>query len=145
MGAIHLVRTYLMTNFSTFLPLSAPLHILDDPLHSPSCVCTQWMAYFSTKKTNNYIRVSHSLKYKHSKKNKFFKSYTRPRIFHLISVTLSHINGIIIEHFKSHLSECFWVSQLQKYDGNIVVKYVFSKSVEKIFQNLRVRLKFSIR
>ena len=101
--------------------------------------------FLNQKKTNNYIRISYSLKYKHLKKNKFFKSHTRPRIFRLISVTLSHINGIIIVHFKSHLSECFWVSQLQKYDGNIVVKYVFSKSVEKIFQNLRVRLKFSIR
>ena len=37
-GAIHLVRTYLMTDFPTSLPLYAPAHILDDPLHSPSCV-----------------------------------------------------------------------------------------------------------
>ena len=53
-----------------------------------------------------------------------------------MSDTLSHINGIIVVHFKSYLSQ---VSQLLKYD-------VFFQShvVEKIFQNLRVRLKFSI-
>ena len=28
------------------LPLYAPVHILDDPIHSPSYVHTQWMAYF---------------------------------------------------------------------------------------------------
>ena len=39
-GAIPLVRTYLMTNFSTSLPLYAPLHILDNPLCSPSCLRT---------------------------------------------------------------------------------------------------------
>ena len=38
LGAVHLVRTYLMTDFSTPLPRHAPVHILDDPLHSPSCV-----------------------------------------------------------------------------------------------------------
>ena len=39
-GAIHLVRTYLMTNFSIPLPQYVPAHILGDPLHSPSCVRT---------------------------------------------------------------------------------------------------------
>ena len=42
-----------------------------------------------------------------------------------MSDTLSHINGIIVVHFKSYLSQ---VSQLLKYDGNILVKCVFSKS-----------------
>ena len=57
-----------------------------------------------------------------------------------IALDLSHviqINGIVIVHFKSYLNQCFYVSQLLKYDGNIVVKYVF--------QNFLVRLKFSIR
>ena len=31
-GAIHLVRTYLMTNFSTPLSLHGPVHIWDDPV-----------------------------------------------------------------------------------------------------------------
>ena len=40
-GVIYLICTYLMTNFSTPLPLYAPVHILDDhPLHSSSCVRT---------------------------------------------------------------------------------------------------------
>ena len=30
-----------------------------------------------------------------------------PNILHLVSVTLSHINGIIIVHFKSYLNQCF--------------------------------------
>ena len=33
----------------------------------------------------------------------------------------SHINGIIIVPFKSYLNQCFQVSQLLKYDGNVVV------------------------
>ena len=39
----------------------------------------------------------------------------------LDSVTLSHINDIIIVPFKSYLNQCFQVSQLLKYDGNIVI------------------------
>ena len=57
-----------------------------------------------------------------------------------IALDLSHviqINGIAIVHFKSYLNQYFYVSQLLKYDGNIVVKYVF--------QNFLVRFKFSIR
>ena len=61
---------------------------------------------FLNQKTNNNTGISYSLKHKHSKK-KFFKSHTCPKILHLISVTLSHINGIIIVHFKSYLNQCF--------------------------------------
>ena len=39
-GVIHLIRTYLMIDFAIPFPLYAPVHILDDPLHSPSCVRT---------------------------------------------------------------------------------------------------------
>ena len=62
---------------------------------------------FLNQKTNNNIPISYSLKYKHLKKNKFFKSHTRPKIFHLISVTLFHINGTFIVHFKFYLSQWF--------------------------------------
>ena len=61
---------------------------------------------FLNQKTNNNIRISYSLKYKHLKK-KFFKSHTRPKILHLISDTLSHINGIVLVHLKSYLTQCF--------------------------------------
>ena len=61
---------------------------------------------FLNQKTNNNTGISYSLKHKHSKK-KFFKSHTCPKILHLISVTLSHINSIIIVNFKSYLSQCF--------------------------------------
>ena len=43
-----------------------------------------------------------------------------------IALDLSHIIQIIIVHFKSYLNQCFQISKLLKYDGNIVVKYVFS-------------------
>ena len=48
-----------------------------------------------------------------------------------IALDLSHviqINGIIIVHFKFYLNQCSQISQLLKYDGNILVKYVFSMS-----------------
>ena len=44
---------------------------------------------FLNQKTNNNIRITYSLKYKPSKKNKLFKRHTRPKILHLTSVTLS--------------------------------------------------------
>ena len=47
------------------------------------------------QKINNNIRISYLLKNKHSKNNKFSKSYTPPRTLHLISVTLSHINRML--------------------------------------------------
>ena len=40
---------------------------------------------FLNQKTNNNIQISYSLKYKHSKKKKFFKSHTRHLICHVIS------------------------------------------------------------
>ena len=52
--------------------------------------------------------------------------HTLSKILRLVSVRLSRITSIIIVHFKSYLNQCFQVSQLLKYDGNIVVKYVFS-------------------
>ena len=105
-GAIHFGRTYLMTNFSTPLLLYAPVHILDDPPPFPQLRVYLMDGVFLNQKTNKNIRISYSLKYKHSKK-KLFKNHTHPMILHLISVTLSHINGIIIVHFKSYLSQCF--------------------------------------
>ena len=76
------------------------------PFHSISTYLMDGL--FLNQKTNYNIRILYSLKYKHSKKKKFFlKSHTRPKIFHLISVTLSHINGIIIVPFKSYLSQCW--------------------------------------
>ena len=64
-GAIHLVRTYLMTNFSTPLLLYAPVHILDDPFSIPpvAYVLNGWPFFY--EKTNKNIRISYSLKYKH--------------------------------------------------------------------------------
>ena len=35
-GVIYLVRTYLMTDFSSTFPLYAPVHVLDDPPSIPS-------------------------------------------------------------------------------------------------------------
>ena len=52
----------------TPLPLYAPVHILDDPLPFLQ-LCTYLMDdLFLNQKTNNNIRISYSLKYKHLKK-----------------------------------------------------------------------------
>ena len=47
--AIYLVRMYLMTDFSTPSPCTHLYKFWVTPLHFQSCVCTSWMAYFSTK------------------------------------------------------------------------------------------------
>ena len=48
------VSAYVHMRRDTPLPLYAPVRILDypppPPLHSPSCVHTLWMTYFSTKR-----------------------------------------------------------------------------------------------
>ena len=96
-----------MTNFSTPLPLYAPVNILDDPSPFPQLRTYLIDGLFFNQKTNNNIRMSYSLIHKHSKKNKFLKSHTRPKILHLISVTISHINFITIVHFQSYLNQFF--------------------------------------
>ena len=93
---------------------------------------------FLNQKINSNIRISYSLKYKHLKKSKFFNSHTRSKILHLILVTLSLI--ALQYTLNIFLSQCF---------GNIWWEYsgqMFFQShvVDKIFQNLRVRLKFII-
>ena len=77
-----------MTNFSTPLPLYPPVHILDDSPPFSQLLTYLMDGLFLNQKTNNNIQISYLLKYKHSKENKFFKSHTCPKIFHLISVTL---------------------------------------------------------
>ena len=42
-----------------------------------------------------------------------------PKILHLISVSLSHINNVIIVP-SNYVNQCFQVSQLLKYDGNVI-------------------------
>ena len=44
------VSAYEYMKHDILLPLCASVNILDDPLHSPSCVHNSWMAYFSTKR-----------------------------------------------------------------------------------------------
>ena len=41
----------------------------------------------------------------------------------------SHINGIIIARFNSRLNQCFKLSLLLKYGGNIVVTQRFFKAM----------------
>ena len=47
-------------------PLYTPVQILDDP--PPFLQLRTYNGLFLNEKTNNYIRISYSLKYKHSKK-----------------------------------------------------------------------------
>ena len=73
----HPFNTYVSYDrFFNPLTLYAPVHILDDPPpSSPPFLqfCTYLMdGLFLNQKTNNNIRISYSLKYKHSKKKFFF-------------------------------------------------------------------------
>ena len=52
----------------TPLPLYAPVHILDDPPPFLQLRTYLMDGLFLNQKTNNNIRISYSLKYKHSKK-----------------------------------------------------------------------------
>ena len=60
-----------------------------------------------------------------------YLSHARPKILSLTPATLSHINDVIIEPsiIKSYLNQCFQVSQLLKYDGNIVSHREFQSHV----------------
>ena len=65
---------------------------------------------FLNQKTNHNIRIPYSNDKNiniQKKKKKFLKSHTRPKILHLTSFTISHINGIIIVHLKSYWIQCF--------------------------------------
>ena len=86
---IHLVRKYLVTDFSTPQYLYAPVQLRTYLMNG----------LFLNQKTNNNVRISFPLKYKHSKKNKFIESHPRPKILHLISVMISHIKGYL--HYKT--------------------------------------------
>ena len=52
----------------TPLPLHAPVNLLDDPPPFPQFRTYLMDGLFLNEKTNNNIRISYSLKYKHSKK-----------------------------------------------------------------------------
>ena len=67
-----------------------------------------------------------------------FQNHTYPKILNLISVTLSYINDISIVPptpepppalTKSYCNQYFQVSQLLKYNGNIVIAYKFFKAM----------------
>ena len=72
-GAIHLVRTYLMIDFLTPLSQYTPVHIFHDPPPFLQLRTYLMDGLFLNQKTNKKIRISYSLKYKHSKKNFFTK------------------------------------------------------------------------
>ena len=52
----------------TPLPLYAPVHVLDDSLPSLQLRTYLMDSLFLNQKANNNIRISYSMKYKHSKK-----------------------------------------------------------------------------
>ena len=66
---------YLMTSFLTILLLWAPVHILDEPPLFPQLQTDLMDGLFLNQKTNKNIniRMSYSMKYKHSKKKFFSK------------------------------------------------------------------------
>ena len=64
------------------------------------------------------------------------RSVSGDNFLHLVSVTLSHINGITIVHFKSVK---IWLQ------FSCPICFFQCHVVEKVFQNLRMRLKLRIR
>ena len=72
-GAIHLARTYLMTDFSTPLLLYVPVHIFGDPPPFPQLGTYLMHGLFLSQKANENIRISYSLKYKQSRKKILYK------------------------------------------------------------------------
>ena len=94
---IHLVRTYVTTDFSTPLSMYAAASILDVPPPFPKLRAYLIDGLFLKRKISNNIRISCSVKKKFEKTNKFLKSSTHPKIF--------HIN--VINNFNSYLSQCF--------------------------------------
>ena len=83
---IHLVRAYLITDFFFLFPLYAPVHIFNDPSIPP--VRTYLMdGLFLNQNSNNTIRVSYSLKYKHSEKKWILQE---PYLSKDIALDLSH-------------------------------------------------------
>ena len=81
--------------FSTYLsydrsfnlrPLYAPVHIFDDPppFHSPVVYLIDGL--FLNQKTNNNIRISYSLNYKHSKKEYILYENIRLLLLSLLSI-----------------------------------------------------------
>ena len=67
------VSAYVHMKCDTPLPLYAPVHILHGPLLYPQFHMYLIDGLFLNQKTNKNIRISYSLKYKHSKKKFFAK------------------------------------------------------------------------
>ena len=67
-----IVSAYVHIRRDTPLPLSTPVHILNETPSIPR-VALVMNGIFLNQKTNKNIRMSHSLKYKHSKKNLYEK------------------------------------------------------------------------
>ena len=66
------VIAYVQIERDTPLPLYAPVHILDDPPPFPQLRKYLMHGLFFNQETEKNIRISHSLKYKHSKTKKLF-------------------------------------------------------------------------
>ena len=148
------VCAYVLMRHDTSLPLYAHVHIFDDPSPTPfPYLCKYLMdGLFLNQKTNKNIQISCSLKYKHSKKKSLRKNKWQCRMKYTFkgliknpknSVIVFQINGIIKVPYQSYLNQCFEVSQQLKCDGHIEIFQ--SHVVAKIFQNLLVRDKFSVR
>ena len=69
------VSAYVHMRRDTPLPLYAPVHIFNDPPPFPQLRTYLMDALFLNQKTNKNIRISYSMKYKHSKKKIFTKKY----------------------------------------------------------------------
>ena len=62
------VSTYVHMRRDTLLPLYAAVHILNDPSPFPQLRTYLMDGLFLNQKSDKIIRISYSLKYKHSRK-----------------------------------------------------------------------------
>ena len=68
------VSAYVHMKLDTPLPLNTSVNILDDPPPFPELRANLMDGLFLNQNTNKNIRISYSLKYKHSKKNSLRKN-----------------------------------------------------------------------
>ena len=71
------VSAYVHMRCDTPLTLYASVHILDDHPLFPKLRIHLMDGLFCNQKTNKNIRISYSLKYKHSKKKFFYEKMNR--------------------------------------------------------------------
>ena len=109
-GVIHLVRTYLTTDFSTPLSMCTPAYILDVTPPFPQLRTYLMDGLFLNRKINNNIRILCSLKKKTRKKiffssraipiQKYYSTWSQSRYHTLMALLKYTLSLIWVSAFK---------------------------------------------